>query len=68
MIRKWRQTGRLERLPDSAGRLVSTPNEDDVLVNIVQDNPFTTAVDAVNTSNFPGSVWTARRLLRGSGL
>jgi hypothetical protein len=48
MIRKWRQTGRLERLPGSAGRLVSTPNEDDVLINIVQDNPFTTAVDAVN--------------------
>jgi hypothetical protein len=58
----------LERLPGFVGRLVSTPNEDDVLINMVQDNPFTTAVDAVNSSNFPGSVWTARWRLRPSGV
>jgi hypothetical protein len=36
--------------------------------NSVTHNPFITSVDAVNSSNFPRSVWTARRRLLPSGV
>jgi hypothetical protein len=47
---------------------VSTPNDDEALLNIVQNSPFTDAVAAVNITNFPDSVWTARRRIKANNL
>jgi hypothetical protein len=48
------------------GRRISTRNQDEQLLNVIQNSPFTTA--AVNISNFPGSVRTSCRRLRNSEL
>jgi hypothetical protein len=48
IIKKWRQTETVQRLPGSGGHLVSTPNDSEALLNIVQNSPFTDAVAAVN--------------------
>jgi hypothetical protein len=68
IMKKWRQTETVERLPGSGGHLVSTPNDDEALLNIVQNSPFTDAVAAVNITNFPGSVWTTRRRIKANNL
>jgi hypothetical protein len=47
---------------------VSTPNDDEALLNIVQNSPFTDAVAAVNITNFPDSVWTVRRRIKANNL
>jgi hypothetical protein len=39
-----------------------------MLLNKLRNSPFMTAVEAVNTSGFPGSFRTARRRVRGSEL
>jgi hypothetical protein len=48
--------------------IVSTPNDEEALLNIVQNSPFTDAVAAVNITNLPGSVWTARRRIEANNL
>jgi hypothetical protein len=68
IMKKWRQTETVERLPGSGGHLVSTPNDDEALLNTVQNSSFTDAVAAVNITNFPGSVWTARRRIKANNL
>jgi Mn-dependent DtxR family transcriptional regulator len=68
IMKKWRQTETVERLPGFGGHLVSTPNDEEALLNIVQNSPFTDAVAAVNITNFPGSVWTARRRIKANNL
>ncbi|KAJ3665897.1 hypothetical protein Zmor_001361 [Zophobas morio] len=39
-----------------------------MLVNLVENRPFTTAVEAVRVTHFPASVRTAQRHLKQSGL
>jgi transposase len=43
-------------------------NQNEQLLNVIRNSPFTTAIAAVNISNFQGSVRTSRRRLRNSGL
>ncbi|KAH0814939.1 hypothetical protein GEV33_007852 [Tenebrio molitor] len=59
IIQKYRQRGTVERQPGSGRHRISTIEEDEALVNTVRLNPFTTAVNAVAVTNFPGCVRTA---------
>jgi transposase len=63
IIKKWRQdqTG-------SGGCRISTRNQEEQLLTVIRNSPFTTATAAVNISNFPGSVRTSRPRLRNSEL
>jgi transposase len=64
IIKKWRQDQTVERRPGSGGRRISTRNQDEQLLTVIRNSPFTTATAAVNISNFLGSVRTSRRRLR----
>jgi hypothetical protein len=43
---------------------VSIGDQDEALLNVIRDSPFTTAVNAANIRSFPGSIRIARRRLR----
>jgi hypothetical protein len=58
----------VERRPGSGGRRISIRNQDEQLLTVIRNSPFTTATAAVNISNFPGSVKTSRRRLRNTEL
>jgi transposase len=68
ILHKWRQTGTVERRPGSGRHPVSVGDQDEALLNIIRGSPFTTAVNAANTTLFPGSIRTVRRRLRASEL
>jgi hypothetical protein len=72
IIKKWRQDfdhfETVERRPGSGGRRISIRNQDEQLLTVIRNSPFTTATAAVNISNFPGSVKTSRRRLRNTEL
>jgi biotin operon repressor len=59
IIKKWRQDQTVERRPGSGGRRISTRNQDEQLLTVIRNSPFTTATAAVNISNFPGSIRTS---------
>jgi transposase len=59
IIKKWRQDRTVERRPGSGGRRISIRNQDEQLLTVIRNRPFTTATAAVNISNFPGSVRTS---------
>lgn len=50
------------------GRKISTLEDDILLVNWIQRNPFETAVQAANETNFPGSISVARQRIRDFGI
>jgi hypothetical protein len=58
----------VERRPGSGGRRISIRNQDEQLLTVIRNSPFTTATAAVNISNFPGSVKTSHRRLRNTEL
>jgi hypothetical protein len=58
----------VERYPGSGERLVSTPDDDEALLDVIRESPFTNAAEATVISNFPGSVKTTRRRLRAAGI
>jgi hypothetical protein len=58
----------VERRPGSGGRRISIRNQDEQLLTVIRNSPFTTATAVVNISNFPGSVKTSRRRLRNTEL
>jgi transposase len=64
IIKRWRQDQTVERRPGSGGRRISTRNQNEQLLTVIRNSPFTTATAAVNISNFLGSVRTSRRRLR----
>lgn len=68
IVRKWTRTGSVDRLPGSGRHKISCGEQDEALVNVIQERPFTTAVQATAVTNFPGSVRTARRRIKESGL
>jgi hypothetical protein len=68
IIKKWRQDQTVKRRPGSGGRRISIRNQDEQLLTVIRNSPFTTATAAVNISNFPGSVKTSRRRLRNTEL
>jgi transposase len=69
ILKKWRQSGTTERRQGSGRPSTSTAEQDNMLLNRLRNSsPFMTAVEAVNTSGFPGSFRTARRRVRESEL
>jgi transposase len=62
--RKWRETGSLDRKVSSRRPRASTEQNDRALIEEIENNHFTTAVEARNLTNFPTSVHTARRRIR----
>lgn len=46
----------------------TTEAEDEALVNIVRNQPFTNSIKAKEESNFPASKWVARRRIKEAGL
>jgi hypothetical protein len=68
IINKWWQNGTVEWRPSSGGHWVSTCQKDQALSAVIQNSPFTTAVDAVGVSHFRGSIRTARRRIKATGL
>ena len=50
------------------GRRASALEEDEMLVNLVENRPFTTAVEDVRVTHFHASVRTAQRCLKQNGL
>jgi transposase len=68
ILKKWRQSGTTERRQGSGRPSTSTAEQDNMLLNRLRNSPFMRAVEAVNTSGFPGSFRTARRRVRGSEL
>jgi transposase len=61
ILQKWRQNRTIERRQGSGRPSTSTAEEDTMLLNRLRNSHFMTAVEAVNTSGFPGSSRTARR-------
>lgn len=68
IIKKWREHHRISRIAGSGRRRISTAEQDQHFINLVRENPFSSAVDVANISNFPGSVFTARRRIRETNL
>jgi hypothetical protein len=58
----------VKRRPGFGGRRISIRNQDEQLLTVIRNSPFTSATAAVNISNFPGSVKTSRRRLRSTEL
>jgi hypothetical protein len=56
------------RRPGSGRRRITSAQDDEGIIDIIQNRPFTTAIVEVNQTNFPASVVTARRRLKGAGL
>jgi hypothetical protein len=56
------------RRPGSGRRRITSAQDDEGIIDIIQNRPFTTAIEAVKQTNFPASVVTARRHLKGAGL
>lgn len=65
---KIEEYGAILQRPTTGRPRVSTANEDYQLVQFLRDNPFETAVNAREETNFPGSANTARRRIRLSNL
>jgi transposase len=68
ILRNWTQFGTLDRRPGSGRPRISSGEQDEAVINVVRDSPFTNAVEAVGVTNFPGSVRTARRRIKTSDL
>jgi transposase len=61
MLRKWRQTGTVEKRPGSGRHPMSIGDQDEALLNVIRDSPFTTTVNTANISLFHSSIRTGRR-------
>jgi hypothetical protein len=68
VIKKWFEEDTVGRRPGSGRRRITSAQDDEGIIDIIQNRPFTTAIVEVNQTNFPASVVTARRRLKGAGL
>jgi transposase len=68
IMRKWEHTGTVVRRPGSGRRRVSCVEQNEAIINILQNRPFSNAEEAVAITHFPGSVRTARRCVKASGI
>ncbi|KAJ8912046.1 hypothetical protein NQ315_016733 [Exocentrus adspersus] len=66
--KRWQEEQRLQRPVRQGVGKVSNNEEDNALVEYIRQNPFQAAVKAREETLFPGSVITARRRLKQSGL
>lgn len=65
---RWHQNHNFNRLGGTGQWRVSTNEEDEALVEHIRQNPFSTAVEAREATNFPGHVRTARKRIKEAGL
>jgi transposase len=68
IIRKWEHTGTVVRRPGSGRRQVSSVEQNEAVINILQNRPFFNAEEAVAITHFPESVRTARQRIKASGI
>jgi hypothetical protein len=68
ILRDWTQFGTVDRRPGSGKPRISSGEQDEAVINVGRDSPFTNTVEAVGVTNFPGSVRTARRRIKTSDL
>ncbi|KAJ8912697.1 hypothetical protein NQ315_012251 [Exocentrus adspersus] len=66
--KRWQEQQRLRRPIRQGIGKVSNEQEDNALVEFIHQNPFKTATKAREETQFPGSVRTAQRRLKQSGL
>ncbi|KAJ8915922.1 hypothetical protein NQ315_015537 [Exocentrus adspersus] len=66
--KRWQEQQRLRRPIRQGIGKVSNEQEDNALVEFIHQNPFKTAAKAREETLFPGSVRTAQRRLKQSGL
>ncbi|KAJ3628564.1 hypothetical protein MTP99_015863 [Tenebrio molitor] len=66
IIRRWRRTGTVARAQESGRPKVSTGRQDESFLDTLRNHLFSTAQEAVNRTQFPGSITTALRRVRGS--
>uniref|UniRef100_A0A6P7GYW5 Uncharacterized protein LOC114348589 n=1 Tax=Diabrotica virgifera virgifera TaxID=50390 RepID=A0A6P7GYW5_DIAVI len=55
-------------LGGSRGQKISTDQQDEMLVDYLRESPFATAQKASEETAFPGSIRTARKRIKASGL
>ncbi|KAJ8912958.1 hypothetical protein NQ315_000014 [Exocentrus adspersus] len=65
---KWDTEHTVERRLDSGRPKVTQPNQDEDICQYAREHCFTTIKSAVEATNFPGSLLTARRRLLEQGL
>lgn len=66
--KKLTEMGEISRNQGSGRRKVTSQEEDENLLNNLRQNPFNTAIEAKEQSNFPASIKTARRRITNSEL
>ncbi|KAI4457002.1 homeodomain-like domain [Holotrichia oblita] len=62
--RKWQQERDVQRKNGCGRKRVTTPEDDENLIQFLRNNPFESVVTAINRTNFPGHVRTARNRVR----
>ena len=67
-VHKWTATGSVDWQPGSGRHRLSSREENKPLTNIIENSPFSTAVQTTGITNFPDSVKTARRRIKESDL
>lgn len=66
--RKWQISHSVANEPKTSKQRISTANQDTMLRQFYAEHPFTSCKAAIAATAFPGSVTTARKRLRASGL
>jgi hypothetical protein len=59
IMRKWEHTGTVVRRPGSGRRRVSSVEQNEAVINILQNRPLSNAEEEVAITHLPGSVRTA---------
>lgn len=65
---KWNAVGNVRYVHGGGRRKISTVEQDNLFLDHLRTNPFETAVTACFETEFPGSVRSARRRVKGSEL
>ncbi|KAK9753613.1 hypothetical protein QE152_g1949 [Popillia japonica] len=65
--RKWQQERVVQRKNGSGRKRVTIPEDDENLIQFLRNNPFESVVTAINRTNFPGHVCTARNRVSETG-
>lgn len=66
--KRWDERHTVQRAPGSGGQRISNEEQNYALVNFLREHPFESAVRAKDVTQFPGSIWSARRRIKENGL
>jgi transposase len=67
IMRKWEHNGTVVQRPDSGRRRVSSVEQNEAVINILQNRPLSNGEEEVAITHLPVSVRTARRRIKASG-